>query len=92
MRAVKSIVEGEDGKVVVVVSALGGVTDDLFLTARKAVEGDSGYEEDLARISARHYEQLEQVVCGDMRKMVECTVASLLEELSNILRLSLIPI
>ena len=29
---------------------------------------------------------LEQVVFGDMRKMVECTVASLLEELSNILR------
>ena len=86
MLKVRDIVSGYSGKVVVVVSALGGVTDDLLAIAQKAVKGDSAYEADLERIAARHMEQMHSVVRPEMRMRVEQTVSSLIDELTNILR------
>ena len=44
MLSVKKIVEAIDEKVIVVVSALGGITDKLIKTSKMAAEGDSAYE------------------------------------------------
>ena len=41
---VKQIVEAETEPVIVVVSALGGITDRLILMAHQAAAGDMGYE------------------------------------------------
>ena len=46
MLNVKKIVEAIDDKVIVVVSALGGITDKLIKTSNMAASGDSGYEND----------------------------------------------
>jgi len=73
-------------RVVVVVSALGGVTDDLLSTVGKAVRGDATYEADLEHIATRHLKQLSSVVHPEMRASIEATVRSLLGELTNILR------
>jgi len=50
LRNVKSIVEGQEEPVIVVVSALGGITDQLINTARLAAQGDISYLDNYARI------------------------------------------
>ena len=54
LRNVKAIVESCDEPVVVVVSALGGITDQLIATARLAAAGDIAHLESYARIVERH--------------------------------------
>ncbi|MDE7189225.1 MAG: hypothetical protein K2N96_03675, partial [Muribaculaceae bacterium] len=44
---VKKIVESINGEAVVVVSALGGLTDKLIATARQAAAGDPGYKTEI---------------------------------------------
>lgn len=47
---VKKIVEAADEPVIVVVSALGGITDKLIDTSRKAATGDASYEDGFREI------------------------------------------
>ncbi|MBD4336303.1 hypothetical protein GUH15_09620, partial [Xanthomonas citri pv. citri] len=62
LRNVKSIVEGIPGRKVVVVSALGGITDQLIATANLAVKDDVAYLESYARIVQRHVDVIEGIV------------------------------
>ena len=50
IKNVKQIVQSQRGQVIVVVSALGGVTDQLIRTAQMASVGDKAYEEEFERI------------------------------------------
>lgn len=54
MLSVKHIVETHDGPVIVVVSALGGVTDQLFSLMRQASASDEAYLEGLEALLERH--------------------------------------
>ena len=45
LRSVKNIVESCDERVIVVVSALGGITDRLIATAREAEKGSPAYQD-----------------------------------------------
>jgi len=56
IKSVKQIVEAEEAPVIVVVSALGGVTDRLLLSADFAVKGNAGYKPMLEEIILRHEE------------------------------------
>ncbi len=47
---VKRIVEAVDEPVIVVVSALGGITDKLLATSELASKGDIGYESSFSEI------------------------------------------
>ena len=49
-------------KTVVIVSALGGITDFLLGAAALAAEGDEGYKEKLATIEQRHIEAVKQLI------------------------------
>lgn len=49
-------------RTIVVVSALGGVTDLLLNAASKAAEGNEGYREKLAVIEQRHMETVKQLL------------------------------
>ena len=42
--SVKKIIEGQSEPVIVVVSALGGITDKLLKTSQMAVMGDASYQ------------------------------------------------
>lgn len=53
---VKRIVERREEPVVVVVSALGGITDRLIATARKAAAADETFHDDFRFIRQRHHE------------------------------------
>ena len=51
--SVKKIVEAIEEPVIVVVSALGGITDKLLKTASMATNGDVAYEREFSEIVAR---------------------------------------
>ena len=56
--SVKRIVEAVDEPVIVVVSALGGITDKLINTSRMAAAGDASYENEFREIVYRHVEMI----------------------------------
>ncbi len=82
---VKKIVEAQSEPVIVVVSALGGITDKLIRTGQMAVEGNVQYVQSFSEIASRHEEMIESVVPeGERRETLLVTVRSLLEELRSI--------
>ena len=85
MLNVKKIVESVDDKVIVVVFALGGITDKLIKTSRMASEGDSGYEKEMKEIVNRHIEMVYTVIpAGQKRELLLDCVNELLNELKDI--------
>ena len=83
--SVKKIVEAIDEPVIVVVSALGGITDKLLNTSTMAAQGNLAYEKELSEIIARHLDVIEGVIEDRWIRMeVQRKVMTLLDELSNI--------
>ncbi|MCE5177981.1 MAG: bifunctional aspartate kinase/homoserine dehydrogenase I [Porphyromonadaceae bacterium] len=87
LKLVKSIVENEQEPVIVVVSALNGVTDRLLLAADFARNNNSGYKPLLDEIIARHEEIIEKLITSpaDKEEVMQKT-QQLFEDLRNILR------
>lgn len=83
---VKAIAESAQGKKILVVSALGGITDLLISTARLAKADDITYLEQYAKIVERHKEVIQEIVPDSKRDYVEGLVRMMLDELSNIYR------
>lgn len=81
---VKKIVEETPGRKIVVVSALGGITDLLISTARLAVADDISYLDSYARIVERHITVIEGVVPESKRDATLAMVKMMLDELGNI--------
>lgn len=81
---VKKIVEDISGSVVVVVSALSGITDLLIDTAKLAVSGDIRYLDSYARIVERHLNVIEGTLTSEKKEACESIVRLMLDELSNI--------
>ena len=82
---VKRIVEKQEEPVIVVVSALGGITDKLIGTGRMAVEGDTLYQESFDEIKRRHEEMITAVIpAGKKREELMAVVGGLLQELYSI--------
>ncbi len=84
LSSVKEIVEGCKEPVIVVVSALGGITDQLINTAKLAAQGDKSHMESYTRIVERHNNVIVNMVPVEKREEVKSIVDSLLEELGNI--------
>lgn len=85
---VKQIVEAQTEPVIVVVSALGGVTDKLIGMARMAATGDVNYETEFESLVRRHDQMVRTVIpSGTSRKRtLYRKIHSLLDELGNIYR------
>ena len=83
---VKQIVESTPGRKVVVVSALGGITDLLISTARMAVADDIRYLDSFARIIERHLTVINGVVPATRREATEAMARMMLDELGNIFK------
>jgi aspartokinase/homoserine dehydrogenase 1 len=83
--SVKNIVEGASEPVIVVVSALGGITDKLIHTSQLAASGDVTYEREYREIVNRHVEMVYTVIpAGEERILLLDRVNELLGELKNI--------
>ncbi|MCM1077352.1 MAG: bifunctional aspartate kinase/homoserine dehydrogenase I [Bacteroides sp.] len=79
----KEIVEGQQSPTIVVVSALGGITDLLIKTARTAADGNENYRELFETIVKRHHDIIDGVITnrpGELLKEID----KLLAELSSI--------
>jgi len=84
---VKNKIEGEKEPVIVVVSALNGVTDRLLLAADFAHDANSSYKSLLDEIIIRHKEVIEATIISDNDKEeVTKLIEPLFEELQNIMR------
>ena len=82
---VKRIVEAQQEPVIVVVSALGGITDKLIQTSRMAAAGDAAYENEFREIVSRHVEMVKRVFAEfDAQMVVQRQVGELLNELKDI--------
>ena len=82
---VKKIIESESQEpLIVVVSALGGITDRLIATARMAAAGDPAYLDSLDYILQRHNTVIDGLVPEDRRERLLGIVNPLLDELTNI--------
>ena len=86
MSSVKHIVESCREPVIVVVSALGGITDKLIGTAKIAVEGGNAYEHGFCEIVDRHIAMIHGAVDSRKRDELLSLVESLLDELGNIFK------
>ena len=83
--SVKRIVEAQQEPVVVVVSALGGITDQLIRTGKMAVDGDPLYQKSFWEIAQRHEDMINAVIeDGKVRRALLAIVHDLLEELRSI--------
>ncbi len=83
--SVKKIVEAAEEPVIVIVSALGGVTDQLINTSKMASAGDSRYEGEFREIVFRHVEMIKAVIpVGEKQQDLQRRVGELLNELKDI--------
>ena len=85
MQRVKNIIEANDDNIIVVVSALGGITDLLIKTSTMAAEGDCNYEKSIKEIVNRHIEMVYTLIpaCKEREVLLD-TVNELLSELKDI--------
>jgi aspartokinase/homoserine dehydrogenase 1 len=84
--SVKKIVEEQHEPVIVVVSALSGVTDQLYSVAKMASEGDKSYLNESEMMLARHIEMIHSVIPASKKEEVLNLVQVQFADLSNILR------
>jgi len=83
--SVKRIVEAQPEPVIVVVSALGGITDQLLRTSQLALSGDVAYLTSYAEIAQRHHTMIDTVISkGAGRDGLIRVIDGLLEELRSI--------
>ena len=80
----KRIVESEKQQVVVVVSALSGITDKLIETAKLAVNGNERYLEEYEMIVERHKTMVDSIIPKDKAVILNKTIDGLLAELRSI--------
>jgi len=69
--SLKKIVEAEAGRgpVIVVVSALDGITDKLIATSHMAQQGDEHYREEFEAMVNRHHQMIDTIITDDKRRV-----------------------
>ena len=86
IRQIQQIIAGQTDDCIVVVSALGGVTDQLLRAARLALESSEGYMEEYQAIRHRHIEMINKLIDNPTTKQILLLeVESILDELRSIL-------
>ena len=85
--SLKKIVEREAKRqpVVVVVSALGGITDKLLFTSQQALTGDDAWRTSFDEIVDRHHQMIDTIITDNKsREDLFNIVDTLLEQLKSI--------
>ena len=77
--------EAKHQPIIVVVSALGGITDQLIATSQLALKGDESWKTEFDSIVARHHKMIDAIITDPHdREMLFNTVDSLFEQLHSI--------
>lgn len=83
--SVKRIVESTEQPVIVVVSALGGVTDKLISVSKQAANSDAAYRTVVDELQARHHQLIADVVPANRQAKLTEQIDALFEEMRSIL-------
>ena len=84
--SLKKIVESQEEDWIVVVSALGGITDKLIKTSNLALEKGGGYEDEYLEMLKRHRDIINTVITDDLkREELMKKINVLFDELRSIL-------
>jgi len=86
IKKVKQILMGQSEDVIVVVSALGGITDQILNAAKMAAIGTGYFQAELTKINTRHYETIDQLFEDEKQTEVKARVQLLLDELERIIQ------
>ena len=85
IQKVKDILMGQDDDVIVVVSALGGITDKILSAAKMAAIGTGYFQAELTEINTRHFDTIDQLFDGQKRIEIREKVQVLLEDLGRVI-------
>ena len=86
IRQIQQIIAGQTEDCIVVVSALGGITDQLLKAAHLALQTDDTYMEVYQAIRHRHIEMINELIQSPTtRQMLLLEVEGILDELRSIL-------
>lgn len=86
LQQVKKIVENINEPVIIVISAVGGITDKLLETTTLATQGSLEYEKIYQEITDIHNHLIESIIPTSEKESVQEEVALLHGELGNILK------
>jgi aspartokinase/homoserine dehydrogenase 1 len=86
IRIVKGILDQQEGPCAVVVSAFGGVTDQIIRMATLASERDISFRREMADLRKRHVEAVRELVTDEARELCLREVNSLTKELHEALQ------
>ncbi|MBL7968108.1 MAG: bifunctional aspartate kinase/homoserine dehydrogenase I [Prolixibacteraceae bacterium] len=86
IQRVKEILMKQDDDAIVVVSALGGITDKILSAAKMAAIGTGYFQAELTEINTRHFDTIEKLFSGEKQIDVKEKTTVLLEELSRIIQ------
>ena len=82
---IKKIAESADQPLIVVVSALGGITDKLIALGKRAGAGDIAYIGDLDAIIRRHLDLVKEEIAEEKQAVLMNDLESLFHDLRSIL-------
>ena len=86
IKRVKEILMGQDDDVIVVVSALGGITDKILSAAKMAAIGTGYFQAELTEINTRHFDTIEKLFSSEKQADIKEKTSVLLEELERIIQ------
>ncbi|KAA6322996.1 Bifunctional aspartokinase/homoserine dehydrogenase 1, partial [termite gut metagenome] len=82
---VKKIIESSPKPIIVVVSALSGITDKLIDTSKMAAAGNPAYENEYREMVQRHVDLIKEIIpAGNAQTEVQQQIGELLNELKDI--------
>ncbi len=82
---IKKIAESSDQPLIIVVSALGGITDKLIALGKRAATGDIAYIGDLDAIIRRHLDLVKTEIAEEKQAALMTDLESLFHDLRSIL-------
>ncbi|HBL77764.1 MAG: bifunctional aspartate kinase/homoserine dehydrogenase I [Bacteroidetes bacterium GWF2_42_66] len=86
IRKVRNICSKQDDDIIVVVSALGGITDKILNAARMAALDTGYFNVEITAIKERHFELIDDLFGEENNIPLEERVTDLLDELEKIIR------
>ena len=83
--SLQKIVEAEKEQVIVVVSALGGITDKLIATSQLALQGDEKWKDEFDAMQKRHHDMVHAIINNQQKRTtLLTTLDDLFEQLRSI--------
>ncbi|NLI73024.1 MAG: bifunctional aspartate kinase/homoserine dehydrogenase I [Bacteroidales bacterium] len=86
IKQVKQIIEKQKEPVIIVVSALSGITDQLLATSKLAEQGDETYIAEYEQMMSRHLQLIDEVVPKNKKSHTRNLIREPFSDLSKILR------